>query len=59
MKRYLLFMFDQYYPTGGWNDFRGSFDSIEAATAAVAEAQYCDFWQVVDSQTGEMVATDP
>ena len=26
MKRYLVFAFDQYYPCGGWSDFKGDFD---------------------------------
>jgi hypothetical protein len=35
MKRYLLFIFGQYYPRGGANDFRGAFDSIDKAKAFV------------------------
>ena len=29
MKRYLLFAGSHYYPSGGFNDFIGSFDTIE------------------------------
>jgi hypothetical protein len=29
MKRYMLFGFDTYYPSGGMNDFRFSFDTKE------------------------------
>lgn len=29
MKRYLIFMFDNYYPTGGANDFIGSAENKE------------------------------
>lgn len=31
MKRYLLFAGDHYYPSGGWNDFVGSFDTAREA----------------------------
>jgi hypothetical protein len=29
MKRYMVFAYDQYYPSGGMNDFKGDFDSLE------------------------------
>lgn len=28
---YLIFAFDQYYPDGGWGDYRGTAESIEDA----------------------------
>lgn len=31
LKKVLLFVGSAYYPNGGWEDFVGSFDSIEAA----------------------------
>lgn len=31
MKKYLLFAGDNYYPMGGFDDFRGDFDTIELA----------------------------
>lgn len=31
MKRFLLFAGFNYYPEGGWSDFRGSFDTAEEA----------------------------
>lgn len=33
MKRYLLFFGMDYYPAGGWSDFKGDFDTIEEADA--------------------------
>jgi hypothetical protein len=30
-KRYLMFRGDVYYPLGGWSDFVGAFDSVDAA----------------------------
>jgi len=29
LKRYLLFAYDDYYPSGGMNDFVSSFDSLD------------------------------
>jgi hypothetical protein len=34
MKRFLLFAGYDYYPHGGWNDFKGAFDTIEEAQTA-------------------------
>lgn len=31
MKKYLAFCWDQYYPSGGWQDFVGIFDNKEDA----------------------------
>ena len=31
MKRFALFAGSNYYPSGGWADFEGSFDSVEEA----------------------------
>ncbi|NET97629.1 hypothetical protein [Okeania sp. SIO1H2] len=31
MERYLLFMDNEYYPLGGWDDFQGGFATIEEA----------------------------
>lgn len=28
---YLVFAYDQYYPSGGWNDYRGSFNTKHEA----------------------------
>jgi hypothetical protein len=57
MKRYLLFTFGTYYPSGGWRDFAASFDTIEAAMGQES-VQVCDHYQnyqIVDSATGELV----
>lgn len=48
MKRYAVFSFWEFYPTGGWNDFVGSFDTLD-------EAMSQDGVQVVDLQTGELL----
>jgi hypothetical protein len=50
LKRYLVFGFDNYYPSGGWSDFLGSFDSTAEAFAALRLKW--DNKQVIDSHTG-------
>lgn len=57
MNRYLLFAGDQYYPCGGWNDFRGGFSSIEDARDATRDKDF-DWWHVIDIQTGQRVADE-
>lgn len=37
MKRYLLFMGNRYYPSGGMGDFRGDFDSEDEAIASIVD----------------------
>jgi hypothetical protein len=56
MKKYLLFLGDCYYPSGGWNDFQSSFDTIEEARAAVPPNT--DWWHIVDSETASEVERD-
>jgi hypothetical protein len=38
MKRFVVFAFDWYYPSGGMNDLRGSADSIEEAKALIRQS---------------------
>lgn len=51
--KYLLFAGSHYYPNGGWEDFKGDFDSVEAAQAQVPPllesigAGYA-WWHIVD-----------
>lgn len=52
MKRFLVFAWDVYYPLGGWNDLKDSFDTrIEAE--AYATSVKGDWKQIVDTKTGE------
>lgn len=37
MKRYAVFAYTQYYPSGGINDFKKSFDNRDDAQAFAAE----------------------
>lgn len=63
MKRYLLFAWadtpgpDGGVPMGGWGDFEGSFDSVEAAKAHIntGHEHQCAVGHIVDGQTGEKV----
>lgn len=55
MKRYALFSGDAYYPAGGWDDFRGSFDTLDEAVAA-AQKRGDDWSHVVDLHSGKEVA---
>lgn len=62
MKRFLLFAGASYYPRGGWNDFQGDFDTLEEAQAkgplcrdVYYAGDFPDWWQVIDSSSGEKV----
>jgi hypothetical protein len=51
MKRYLLFCGTQYYPNGGWEDFRNSYRSLREAEINADG----DWWHIVDAATGQIV----
>ena len=53
IKRYLVFAFDNYYPSGGWGDFASSFDTLEEAKgfAIYLGGGRADMAEVVDSET--------
>lgn len=53
--RYLLFMGDQFYPLGGWQDYAGAFPTLQTAHEA-ATKKSGDWWQVVDLRTLKLVA---
>lgn len=59
MKQFLFFAGDHYYPSGGWDDFQDSFETVEEINEhwlkCLNEKLY-DWGQIVDSQTGKMVA---
>lgn len=52
MKRFALFTWDDYYPSGGWNDFKGCFSTLQKAT----EASRGENWQIIDLRTGTIAA---
>lgn len=53
MKKYALFAGSKYYPSGGWLDFQGSFDSVDEAQGSIR--LYHEWWQIVDLETGTVV----
>ena len=55
IKRFMVFAYDQYYPSGGWSDFRESFETLAEAKAFSAELRY-DFTEIIDLDTGEDLA---
>lgn len=68
-KRYLVFGFDGYYPAGGFNDYRASFDTMDEAEeywitplngpfGDVAPDHTWDWGEIIDLETGERTALD-
>jgi hypothetical protein len=53
-KKFILFLYDQYYPGGGLSDIDDSFDTLEEAKAAALK-RYRDFREIVDRDTWEIV----
>jgi len=53
-KRFWLFAGDNYYPSGGMKDFKGSFDTAEEATTA-SISLHIDWWEVYDTQECKIV----
>lgn len=51
MKKYMLFAGDTYYPSGGFFDLVGDYDTVEEAREKGAKY---DWYQVVDSITFEI-----
>lgn len=61
MKRFLLFYGDVYYPNGGWDDFRGSFATLEKAQQAWEKRQdyMTGVWHhIVDSESSQVVEAE-
>lgn len=59
MRRYLLFAGDNYYPLGGWCDFRGSFETPEQAKEALLPGDHTytgmGWAHIVDLESGKVV----
>ena len=53
MKRFLLFQYDTFYPAGGFNDFVGSYDTVEQAK----EAMVSEWTQIFDTKENVFVKT--
>lgn len=61
MKRFIAFCGMEYYPNGGWEDFLSSHDTVDGAKCALldfaTEGNIMGWWHIVDTETGEIVAT--
>lgn len=58
MKRYFVFAYDNYYPSGGWNDFQDSFETFEQAqqfSTSLTDNKIFDRAHVVDIVTGNTI----
>lgn len=61
LKQFVLFAGSHYYPSGGWEDFRGDFATVDEAKAASSVPWdgylmgVCDWYQIVDIRKGECV----
>lgn len=44
MKDYLVFLGDNYYPQGGWGDFKGSFDLLEESLNYIKSQKISYSW---------------
>jgi len=56
LKRFLLFVGEDYYAAGGWYDFRGSYSTYAEAQLAVPNSrQWC---HIVDLEKGVIVGED-
>jgi hypothetical protein len=60
-RRYCIFAGPDYYPSGGWHDFRLSRDTLEEAKKAAEELSSgdgftLDWWQIFDLQERRVVA---
>lgn len=53
--RYALFVGDYYYPGGGWDDYQGSFSSLEEAQVSYTPSAW-KWAHVVDLDTEVIVA---
>ncbi len=51
MKRFLLFTGDDFYPLGGWKDFKGDFNTeSEAIHHLIDFSNSYDWWHIIDTQ---------
>ncbi len=59
-KRFLVFAWDCYYPSGGFNDLQTSFDSLEVVKQyfTIRPTFLFDFYTVFDQEAKEMLDFD-
>lgn len=54
-KKYIVFGFYDYYPSGGLGDIMASFDSLEDAKDHIKNATHFDNNEIVDRDTWEVI----
>ena len=58
LKRYIVFSGPEYYPSGGWGDFRQSFDTLDEAKQWL-DRYPADWKEIIDLENPpEMVPYD-
>ena len=58
MKKYLIFRFSIYYPTGGFNDFVKDFDTLQEAEKYTIQNKLLDKFskvQIIDQHKKEII----
>lgn len=55
MKAFIVFAGSTYYPSGGWSDFSGTFDTRDEGLVHVAITRL-DWWQIVETSTMQVVS---
>lgn len=56
--KFALFVYDMYYPAGALGDIHDFYQTIEAAKSdavSISENPGCDFWQIVNCETWQVV----
>jgi len=53
MKRFMIFAGENYYPSGGMNDFVGEFDTISQCIIRLSKRR-ADWWNILDTQTKQV-----
>ena len=51
-KRFLVFCYDEYYPTDGMSDLAGSFDTLEEAIAFCEKQKSYNYVEIYDRVNG-------
>lgn len=57
LKRFLAFAGEEYYPEGGWRDFKGDFNDFESAKSLLLEEKN-DWAQIFDTEAQKIVWTE-
>ena len=58
IRRYMVFAYDMYYPSGGWSDYQASFDEFDDAVTmanSIREGRHAGFdvASIIDTVSGQ------